>query len=366
MKKILSLIFALMTSIIMLGCNVENTVSGPVDAPTVEEKEECVISFTSTTITENEYALYSIPEKVESAVLLTATVIPDFALVRELDWSVSFVDAESTWASGKSVEDYVVITPTVDGANSATLVCKKAFGSQIKVTVTARNNSVVSASCTVDYAVRPVSWICKTYNNGFFGFSFDNEIKEIEYDAVLSTNSPVSYDWLSPHSSSNTSFYLTDSTVGTWDNAYTYTNYVTYHPDFIADLEAAGFECNKTGDVKSVVNFTDTNTSGLTVKGANLNYFIYSDLFTQESFTAIYGKSVSSGYAYAGYDAESRRKFLQVLYDWSQKSEYAAIYEVEFKSDYVTLSTYFTLRPTPTSLNVGVESIVVDNGSVVV
>ena len=87
-------------------------------------------------------------------ITLTATVSPETADNKAVDWSVSFVNPSSSWASGKSVTDYVTVTPTSDGALTANVNCLKAFGEQIKVTVTSRVNPEAKAECTLDYARR--------------------------------------------------------------------------------------------------------------------------------------------------------------------------------------------------------------------
>ena len=71
-----------------------------------------------------------------------------------VDWSVSFVDASSAWATGKTVTDYITVTPQSDGSTTATVQCLKDFGAQIKVTVTSRENAGAKAECTVDFAKR--------------------------------------------------------------------------------------------------------------------------------------------------------------------------------------------------------------------
>ncbi len=86
-----------------------------------------------------------------STYVLTATVEPNYAANKAVDWSVAFVNASSEWATGKTVTDYVTVTPESDGALKATVKCLKAFGEQVKVTVTSRDNAEVSASCLVDY-----------------------------------------------------------------------------------------------------------------------------------------------------------------------------------------------------------------------
>jgi hypothetical protein len=98
------------------------------------------------------YAEYGISAMAETAYLLTATITPESATNKAVDWSVAFVNPASEWATGKTVTDYVIVTPTSDGALTANVECKKAFGEQIKVTVTSRNNAEATAECTVDYA----------------------------------------------------------------------------------------------------------------------------------------------------------------------------------------------------------------------
>lgn len=88
------------------------------------------------------------------SVTLSATVKPDNATDKTVDWSVSFVNASSSWANGKTVTDYVTITPTEDGSTTATVQCLQPFGAQIKITVTSRDNENAKAECTVDFQKR--------------------------------------------------------------------------------------------------------------------------------------------------------------------------------------------------------------------
>lgn len=108
----------------------------------------------SAKIAPEDYAEYGISPMAETAYTLTATIEPADATNKAVDWSVAFVNASSTWATGKTVTDYVTITPTNDGALTANVECKKAFGEQIKVIVTSRDSSDITAECTVDYTKR--------------------------------------------------------------------------------------------------------------------------------------------------------------------------------------------------------------------
>ena len=87
----------------------------------------------------------------EMTVNIVATITPNDAANKAVDWTVAFVNASSVWANGKTATDYITAEPTTDGALTATVTCKAAFGEQIKITVTSRDNPEASASCTVDY-----------------------------------------------------------------------------------------------------------------------------------------------------------------------------------------------------------------------
>lgn len=106
----------------------------------------------STKIAREEYEANGISPMAENAYTLTATIEPSNASNKAVDWSVEFVDPSSEWARGKSVTDYVTVTPTSAGALTATVSNLGEFGAQIKVTVRSRDNSAAYASCTVDYA----------------------------------------------------------------------------------------------------------------------------------------------------------------------------------------------------------------------
>lgn len=123
------------------------------------------ISLAMTPIPIENYADYGIsPIAVESAVTVTATVEPATTTYPALYWGVHFLDADSVWASGKNVEDYVSVS--VDDANTmqATLTCKQAFGEQVILEAQVQVDSSISASCTVDYVARPTVRLGQTRN----------------------------------------------------------------------------------------------------------------------------------------------------------------------------------------------------------
>ncbi len=88
------------------------------------------------------------------SVTIQASIKPDNATNKNVSWSVSFVNPSSAWANGKTVTDYVTVTPQSTGSNIATVECLKPFGEQIKITVTSESNANAKAECIVDFAQR--------------------------------------------------------------------------------------------------------------------------------------------------------------------------------------------------------------------
>ena len=117
----------------------------------IEEGEASGMKLMSTRIAPEDYDEYGISPMAETAYQLTATITPENATNKAVDWTIAFVNAESEWATGKTVTDYVTVTPTSDGALTANVECIKDFGEQVRVTVTSRDNTSVKANATVDY-----------------------------------------------------------------------------------------------------------------------------------------------------------------------------------------------------------------------
>ena len=117
----------------------------------ITDGESHGMKLMSMRISPEDYDEYGISPMAETAYQLTATITPDNATNKAVDWTVAFVNASSEWATGKTVTDYVTVTPTTDGALTANVECVKDFGEQVRVTVTSRDNMAVKANATVDY-----------------------------------------------------------------------------------------------------------------------------------------------------------------------------------------------------------------------
>lgn len=89
----------------------------------------------------------------ETSYTIKATIEPASAR-QNANWSVAWANGSSAWATGKTVTDYVTITPTEEGSLTATLACVKPFSEQVILTVSAMGNADKTATCTVDYQQR--------------------------------------------------------------------------------------------------------------------------------------------------------------------------------------------------------------------
>lgn len=93
--------------------------------------------------------------QAEKSYTITATILPASAL-QKANWSVAWKTPASSWATGKTVTDYVTVTPSEENLLTATLSCIKSFSEQIILTASATANTDKTATCTVDYQQRLV------------------------------------------------------------------------------------------------------------------------------------------------------------------------------------------------------------------
>lgn len=81
---------------------------------------------------------------------LTATVLPETAENKAVDWTVEWDDTTNT----ATVTEYVSVTPASDGSTTATVTCYKPFTGTIIITATTRENAY-SATCVVSFVGMP-------------------------------------------------------------------------------------------------------------------------------------------------------------------------------------------------------------------
>ena len=131
-----------------LTVKVENEVPLAVDTAT----GEALVSGQAYAMTNMAFTRATAMSSTEvEGITIKANVLPEYASNKAVDWHISFVNANSTWATGKNVSDYVTLSPVSDGSLECVVTCLAPFGEQIKITVTSRDNSGAYSSITVDY-----------------------------------------------------------------------------------------------------------------------------------------------------------------------------------------------------------------------
>ena len=148
------------------------------------------VSLMSARIAPEDFDEYGVSPMAETAQTLTATVMPSDAANKEVNWSIAWKNAESSWATGKTVTDYVTVTPTADGALTATVACLQAFGEQIIVTATSRDVPDAFGTATVDYEKKVIDITATMKKNGspvsVVDWTYSGESYSWEYAAVYS------------------------------------------------------------------------------------------------------------------------------------------------------------------------------------
>lgn len=124
-------------------------------------------------------------------VTLEATVLPVTAINKAVDWSVQWLDPDSDFADGKTVTDYVTVSSESDGALIADVRCYQAFGEKIKVIVTSRENTDITAECVLDFLCRydQIFFYLDHKNDESYNFVCDSDYSEYAMFKLLPFNS---------------------------------------------------------------------------------------------------------------------------------------------------------------------------------
>ena len=126
----------------------------------IGESTSSGVKLASKMLTAGEYDEYGVSPQAENAHTLTATITPENATYKQLDWVASWTDS-SAWATDKTVSDYITVTPSSDTL-IAVVECKSPFAAQVQITVSYRHDPNINAVCTVDYLQK--------YQDAFTGY----------------------------------------------------------------------------------------------------------------------------------------------------------------------------------------------------
>lgn len=187
--------------------------------------------------------------EVNSAVTanIIATITPNNAANKKVDWSAAFKNPEAEWASGKTLSEYITVTPAADGSLMASVTCYQAFGEQVILTVTSRENAEATASCTIDYKQQLVSYELSVAQEGKTP-SVNNTKKTGTLYADFSSDTPITIHYAYNKSSPYT-LALEDSEIAAPSEMK-----VAYKPTLLSALEKIGGSAAKTPEVTATQN----------------------------------------------------------------------------------------------------------------
>ena len=283
----------------------------------ITEGEASGMKLMSMKIAPENYDEYGISPMADTAYQLTATITPDNATNKAVDWTIAFVNAESEWATGKTVTDYVTVTPTADGALTANVECLQAFGEQVRVTVTSRDNTAVKANATVDYTEK-LSAVKATFGSTVLS---NGMTKSFDLDASGQPAEAWKFDYT--------------TSAHTIADEYTTTVKISFADGVSAVESAVGVEFTWAGE---------TITSGM----PSFDKTFFDKVFVTES------GAVSA-------NAEQYNKLVSAL------SSGVALFEVEVSTTgtYGNKTDTYTINVTSDGLNIRVEGIELGDTSII-
>ena len=145
------------------------------------------------------------------------------------------------------MSEYIGVTPAADGSLMASVTCYQAFGEQVILTVTSRENAEATASCTIDYKQQLVSYELSVAQEGKTP-SVHNTKKPGPVYAEFAGDTPITIHYAYNKSSPYT-IELQDSEIAAPSEMK-----VTYKPTLLSALEKIGGSAAKTPDVTATQN----------------------------------------------------------------------------------------------------------------
>ena len=225
-------------------------------------------------------------ETANAGITVTATIKPDTASNKAIDWEVDFENAESDWARGKAVEEYAKVTPESDGSATATVECLQAFGEPINLTARSRKYPDVTAVCKLDYmskvesaelVVRSGDEIAETLDISASGKEYVFSVENIVWgvgtmqEENVQTNISISYhtdyyNWVKEHTEIGSLDMIpaASNTVTATNEPLTFVSSKTnmYHLYGVKSAGRAEFDKGYAGYSGAVVRVTATITNG--------------------------------------------------------------------------------------------------------
>ena len=150
------------------------------------------INLMNARIAPENYAEQGISPLAATAYLLTAIITPEDAVNKAVDWTIAWQNPDGEFAVGKTVTDYVTVTPTADGALTANVECLQPFSDFIDITVTTRDGGL-SAVCTVVFEGKPSSLSITSSDVSLSGDYYNLGVGSLSQNYVFDLN--LSNEW---------------------------------------------------------------------------------------------------------------------------------------------------------------------------
>ena len=280
------------------------------------------IRLAAVKLASSEYEDYGVSPLAETAYTLTATITPADAANKAVDWTIAFKNASSTWATGKTVTDYATVTPSADGALTAVVENVAAFGEQIVVKATSRDNTSAYATCTVEYLQRTTG-----YSFGLQG-NFHYEVSSTNTTASITPNFATSPEGVASLTVNKSTVYTRENT----DKA----EYYTIKP---------------TAAFKTAITNAGLTASALKEYSGGVGDG-YEEYFGSEWGAALYGN-----------DNAKKNKLITAISGYSGNAYEVIMYESNGGKQLATFN--ITLDASTILGQKGVESIVIDETEIV-
>lgn len=280
------------------------------------------IRLAAVKLASSQYEDYGVSPLAETAYTLTATITPADAANKKVDWTIAFKNASSTWATGKTVTDYATVTPSADGALTAVVENVAAFGEQIIVKATSRDNTEAYATCTVEYLQRTTGYTLtldgKTYNT-----------------AGTTTNAAT--PTFATAKSTSATVTVNKSTVYTRSN--------TDHVGYISVKPTAAFKTAITNAGLDASKLKEYTSSAMMINFSNW-------------FDSVWGSAIYSTNA-------EKNKLIEAISGYSGNAYEIQLYNYESGETTVLANFNLTLDASTILGQKGVESIVIDETEIV-
>ena len=227
----------------------------------LEEGESNGVAFMSAKIDTADYEAYGVSPLADTAYTLTATITPSDATNKAVTYSVAWKNASSSWASGKTVTDYVTVSQATTGSLTATVTCLQGFSEQIIVTCAVTDNVDLKATCTVDYLRKPLGT--------------DITIKYITYNSA-GANLSEAITWTFNHSNTNptVAFPYAKNTSAGFDQSWLYC---------MCNSPVSGSGYGNYGDFE----FTEVFSDEYTIDNEATSMYQYSGAITQTYYNIL-------------------------------------------------------------------------------